>query len=1577
MRKKLLKLVGTMSVFALALSAGVATASVNHGNVEPLAVYANEAVSAVDFALDESKWADKTGLAFGSTYASTTARAYNVQTVSVGGNSKIEAVYDSNYAGEGWSYTKLMFKVNGYNASAAWDPAQGTASGSFFAFIFGNGIGEHGKLYECVDGVVTQVASIPSMNGNDYWYTHNQKTTITVETTDTATGVDVKLTFTGSDCRHEGAAPTGTTYTLTYSSTNKNLWGAGSIVLGDRGYGEYSETQNTKLNLLVTDVASDYVAGQEPATPDNPDTPEVTGGNYSSDASKWETVTGVAFDDTKKDMYLTSQDSLVGTKQIGGNSTINIKSTGNCAHQWSYNWIMFKNSGAAPNMWQGNHVDKASSGTGNWLALVYGGSTDSYIAECVDGVITKTKTYWSGNDTWYPDASTMDISIQTTDTEEGVNVKLTLKATGYTSNTGNTLTYEYNSTNKAIWGAQRVAIGTDLGAAVSADTMIRYDVEIDDVASDKTAVVDNGVDFALDASKWATNAASLEIGESYATTKVRPYDVGTVAIGGNSKIEAVYDSNFAGSGWSYTKIMFKVNGYNVDEAWNPSKGFTSSGNWLAFVFGNGHAYNGKLYECKEGVVSEVASVSMSGYDYWYIHNQKNTINIETTDTETGVDVKLSFVATDCRHEGNTPTLATYSITYSSTSKALWGEGSVVMGDVGHGTISATTTTKLNLRVKEADSEYTQDMYTAGVVSEKIAALATEVTDNTYADVKVAYNAAKAAYDGLTDEAKALVSAENVTKLNDLGAAIVAYEAAKGVENVKAGIAALPTEITRDSYEEAKTAINNVNTMYNALSEEQKAEISADEKTALDSAVAMLASFETALAAADEAIKTFDKLPTEAVAYRDTYQEAKAAVIAAETAYAALSDEAKALIDTETYGKIAEAKEFIAAYEESVYEPVTDASNLAQSKQNWTSNGSVNATNVTYGVNGLTIGNSGAATAMLLKKNIVKDSKIELTFDANAAKVTSWGQNLIVFKNVSGGVPDAAAVLNATSHGGIAAAPAGTWMGLMFGNSVGLVFYTCVDGELTTVNLSDVPSTDYNSAITQLTNITIQTKDTATGVEIIITYEAEGLSIVTGEVYTYTTTIENTAFHGDYAFSVGAYYGCVASNEGESITVRSLKVTNEGGNALVNRVIDDGMANHATSIDYWKLVNGEAAVTFSQNGIELWDTKTPTFVLNRKIEDQQTVYFEIDGGLAYGNGYGNMYFVFKHDSPTSVFNGGVAPAAVGNYIALMIGGDGFYIIECVDGQVGTTNAEWVKLADPGSQSGETGNNLDVWAWYSQYTKVAITTKDVEDGVECTIELYGGNSGGKIVRTYFSENTKLWGDSYVGLEFFNYADSSSGGWVTVTSVKVEDVAKAAVADVNVSEINGNLSTWANTAVTAANVAELTANYESAMAIYESLNYTQLKTFDMLSLQAFKAKLDAFPANEEAANAVETLISAIPAEITEANYEAAKTAIEAAEAAYSALNGEAKALVENYAALTAARAALDANAPKPDTPDNSGSNDMESGDENSSNVSNDDKSSEESSSCFSSIMGSAGIIGLTTLASAAFVALRKKED
>ena len=181
-----------------------------------------------------------------------------------------------------------------------------------------------------------------------------------------------------------------------------------------------------------------------------------------------------------------------------------------------------------------------------------------------------------------------------------------------------------------------------------------------------------------------------------------------------------------------------------------------------------------------------------------------------------------------------------------------------------------------------------DLTAANGVSNTISALpaAADITlDNAQAVAD-----AKAAYDALTDDQKALVPAETVNKLNAAVAKIADLTAAKTVSDT---ISALPA--AADITLENAQAVADAKAAYDALTSYQKALVPAETVSNLNAAVAKIADLTTANTVSD----TISALPAAADITLDNAQ----AVTAAKAAYDALTDDQKALVPADTVNKL--------------------------------------------------------------------------------------------------------------------------------------------------------------------------------------------------------------------------------------------------------------------------------------------------------------------------------------------------------------------------------------------------------------------------------------------------------------------------------------------------------------------------------------------------------------------------------------------------------------------------------------------------------------------------------------------------
>ncbi|MBR1431385.1 MAG: hypothetical protein IJ585_09195, partial [Ruminococcus sp.] len=191
--------------------------------------------------------------------------------------------------------------------------------------------------------------------------------------------------------------------------------------------------------------------------------------------------------------------------------------------------------------------------------------------------------------------------------------------------------------------------------------------------------------------------------------------------------------------------------------------------------------------------------------------------------------------------------------------------------------------KAKLEAAEAKIQDAVDTEAANAVIDKINALpaSTAVTANDKADIE----AARAAYDALTDNQKAKIDTDTLKKLTDAEAAIQDAEDKAAADAVKEMIDALPG--ADDVTVSDKAAIEAARAAYNALTDNQKAKVSADTLKKLTDA-------EDALALAESEDK-LDKTISSATAYYDSIKNRYPAIAgtlknAIDAAQAVLDDE---------------------------------------------------------------------------------------------------------------------------------------------------------------------------------------------------------------------------------------------------------------------------------------------------------------------------------------------------------------------------------------------------------------------------------------------------------------------------------------------------------------------------------------------------------------------------------------------------------------------------------------------------------------------------------------------------------------
>ena len=295
---------------------------------------------------------------------------------------------------------------------------------------------------------------------------------------------------------------------------------------------------------------------------------------------------------------------------------------------------------------------------------------------------------------------------------------------------------------------------------------------------------------------------------------------------------------------------------------------------------------------------------------------------ETANTKQGVSSTVTFAISKAPihpevsikgwvvgNAANQPTVTgnieNANVNYTYAVKGSSSFSRTVPTSAGDYTVKASVAESKNYLSGEATADFTifsdaSEMEAAEAVAAMINAL--PAAEDVTVDDKDAIEAARAAYDALTDGQKTLIDTETLAKLTAAEEALAAADAAANqaaADAVAEMINALPAaaDVTVDD----KDAIEAARAAYEALTDAQKALIDTD-------TLAKLAAAEEAAnrAAADAVTAMIDALPAADVTVDD-----KGAIEAARAAYEALTDAQKAFINNDTLAKLTAAEEALA------------------------------------------------------------------------------------------------------------------------------------------------------------------------------------------------------------------------------------------------------------------------------------------------------------------------------------------------------------------------------------------------------------------------------------------------------------------------------------------------------------------------------------------------------------------------------------------------------------------------------------------------------------------------------------------
>ena len=523
-------------------------------------------------------------------------------------------------------------------------------------------------------------------------------------------------------------------------------------------------------------------------------------------------------------------------------------------------------------------------------------SKDGVVTKTVkDGVI-------SGNDTWHYLAQTTTLEIKTTDTETGVDVEVKFFASGHANNTGDTKILTYSSANTAIKGDFSIAIGGYMGLGAGEYVTVKtVNATLAEEQPPEVTLENLATSSAF--WKGGVNPACFQFGTSgvgfFDTQGAAMISNQTIPASSTITIDMTGTLSQGQYGNFYFVFKNESKSYTFVENIKP----VEQGNYLALQIGGDGCFmydckDGSVTktEIKDkangGPVADNTSV-------WWWYKQDTKIWITTADTDTGVHAEIKFVgplgqmttfeydSTNEKIKGDSfMSFGMFTSHAGEPGKFVNINSLTVTGiEEGEGFIPDLDIPALNLKANNAATEtvttanveqvkavlaelksaqadmnypqskefqsnliaqieakiaaYEQGMAAAKSAEELLKALPATVNAENYATAKSAIIAARAAYDALSEDARALIT--SYAKLTAAESALAAYEKElsekEAAQAVNAQIDALPAEITAENYDSAKTAIEAARAAYDALTDAQKQQVTSSSKlTAAESAL---------------------------------------------------------------------------------------------------------------------------------------------------------------------------------------------------------------------------------------------------------------------------------------------------------------------------------------------------------------------------------------------------------------------------------------------------------------------------------------------------------------------------------------------------------------------------------------------------------------------------------------------------------------------------------------------------------------------------------------------------------------------
>lgn len=328
--------------------------------------------------------------------------------------------------------------------------------------------------------------------------------------------------------------------------------------------------------------------------------------------------------------------------------------------------------------------------------------------------------------------------------------------------------------------------------------------------------------------------------------------------------------------------------------------------------------------------------------------------------------------------------------------------------------------------------------------------------------------------------------------------------------------------------------------------------------------------------------------------------------------------------------------------------------------------------------------------------------------------------------------------------------------------------------------------------------------------------------------------------------------------------------------------EEQLLNLAADNKYWKSGINDDRFLWSEEGMSFCEEASLS--LYDKVGGNSVVSLTIEGN--YPHNWGNFYIVFKDKNERPFAGVAKMDDPKGTFAALQIGGDGLFIIECINGVVEKMPCIAV-------------NNLDIWYFYAQRTDITFEMKDTENCMEAVITISGPNA--TTVIEYSTLGKELCGDGYFSIACYLPTVSDENIYLNLMSLTVSGVTEFTAPDpIDVAAVNSQMAELKDEKITHQNYAAMRENLDAIWKLYDKMNYPMIQGFDSQTFDHLCQSIALYEKEVERVQEIIQKIELLPDKISKDNLEEAKEAVESTWSMFDALSEEGKQLVSNQIRL-----------------------------------------------------------------------------